>query len=219
MNFILTACKDNSNNFDSKYIEDTVFVNRIKTEQKTTVTLLPEEKDEQKKRLDSLVVVFLENCQSFEDFSLIFEIKKRTDSIYYDLPVIFPVNPLRTKRISSLYGRRLHPIKHIFKNHSGIDLVGYLRDPVFGTANGLVLKATFEKGYGNYVLIEHKYGFQTLYAHLDEVNVQKGERIKRGQIIGRMGSTGQSTGVHLHYEIIKNNRKLKPLDFCTSMLK
>lgn len=119
--------------------------------------------------------------------------------------------PLKDKfRISSPYGGRIHPItgKHSF--HSGIDMAVELAAPVHATASGTVVFAGRKGGYGRCVIIRHSYGFETLYAHLAAYYTTEGKKLGKGAVIGFVGSTGRSTGYHLHYEIRKNGRTIKP---------
>ena len=119
--------------------------------------------------------------------------------------------PLKDKfRISSPYGGRIHPItgKHSF--HSGVDMAVELAAPVHATASGTVVFAGRKGGYGRCVIIRHSYGFETLYAHLAAYYTTEGKKLGKGAVIGFAGSTGRSTGYHLHYEIRKNGRTIKP---------
>lgn len=114
--------------------------------------------------------------------------------------------------LTSHYGLRKHPIHRITKNHFGIDLAAAIGSDVFATASGEVEAATLSsKGHGNHVVIVHPNGFKTLYAHLDSFSVKKGDIINAQQLIGKVGTTGQSTGPHLHYEIIKNGVHIDPM--------
>lgn len=131
---------------------------------------------------------------------------------FKDLPIgINPLNPERLKRVSSSFGERFHPISGQKKKHLGLDISAHENLAVHVTANGEIERIVFsEKGYGNYVLVKHKYGFKTRYAHLNIITVKKGQQVVQGDIIGGVGTTGSSTGNHLHYEIIKNNIHINP---------
>ncbi|BCD67316.1 peptidoglycan DD-metalloendopeptidase family protein [Nitratiruptor sp. YY09-18] len=117
-------------------------------------------------------------------------------------------------RISAGFGWRKHPILHKKEFHPGIDLAAKGKVPIFATANGIIIDAKHGRyGYGNVIKIAHVYGFSTLYGHLRKILVKKGDFVKKGQIIGYMGSTGLSTGQHLHYEVRFDKKPLNPLNF------
>jgi murein DD-endopeptidase MepM/ murein hydrolase activator NlpD len=120
--------------------------------------------------------------------------------------------PLRgTLNISSEYGLRRNPFGGFsYEMHSGIDFRGPIGTPIYATAPGVVAVAQFSGGYGNHVLIDHGYGYETLYGHLSKLEVAAGDRIQRGDLIGRLGSTGRSSGPHLHYEVHRNGQPVNP---------
>lgn len=130
----------------------------------------------------------------------------------YHLEYTIPVHPplFQAYRISSPYGWRTDPLTKKKKFHSGTDLAAELASTVYATADGKVIHAGRKGGYGKCVMIRHSYGFVTLYGHLSACYVQEGEEIRAGKVIGFVGSTGKSTGNHLHYEVRKNNRPIKP---------
>jgi murein DD-endopeptidase MepM/ murein hydrolase activator NlpD len=121
--------------------------------------------------------------------------------------------PMIQTDIRSGFGYRMDPFKSTPAFHSGIDFGAELGQPVFATADGLVERAGWYYSYGNTVIIKHKDGFETLYGHLTRVDVKEGQRVKSGDLIGNAGSTGRSTGTHLHYEIIKNGKRLNPAKY------
>lgn len=118
-------------------------------------------------------------------------------------------NPTRGG-ISSYYGYRKSPFSEAREFHGGVDFRGKTGDEVAATADGVVQKAKYAKGYGKYVVIKHKKGYKTLYAHLSKISVAKGQKVVAGEKIGELGSTGRSTGPHLHYEIIRYGRRINP---------
>lgn len=131
-----------------------------------------------------------------------------------DIPIICPISLSHFKGISSDYGIRIHPIFHIKAMHNGIDIVANKGTPVLSTANGIIKKIRYSRfGYGNYVLIKHNLIYSTLYAHLNTINVKVNDTIKVKQVIGTVGSTGLSTGPHLHYEILKDGKTIDPMIF------
>jgi len=129
------------------------------------------------------------------------------------MPAIQPVSNKNLREIASGFGMRIHPIYGEPKMHEGIDFAAPTGTPVCATGDGVVEETGYSNGYGMRIIIDHKWGYETLYAHLSKSLVHNGQKIKRGQIIGKVGSTGLSTGSHLHYEVIKNSRKINPIDY------
>lgn len=144
--------------------------------------------------------------------SKIYQKFNTTRSIHLDsLPIHKPLDNIH---ITSDYGNRRHPIIHRRLFHTGIDLHGKMGTPVYTTADGVVIKVKASRfGYGNRVIIRHAGGYSTLYAHLSSILVKEGQQVKRGETIGRIGSTGRSTGPHLHYEVRLNGHHIDPLFF------
>ena len=108
---------------------------------------------------------------------------------------------------------RIHPIYGIAKMHNGLDFSATQGTPVYATGDGVVKVAEFGSGFGNNIVINHGYGYETLYGHLVRMKVRPGKRVKRGEIIGWVGSTGASTGPHCHYEVHINGRPVDPVYF------
>ena len=138
------------------------------------------------------------------------------DSIYY-MPLGSPVSSADYIRISDNFGYRMHPILKEVLFHDGIDISAPIGADVFTTGNGIV-QNTFisDIGYGNRVVINHGNGYMTVYAHLDEILVEEGVYVNKGDIIGKVGNTGRSTGPHLHYEVLVNNRPVNPVNYMYS---
>lgn len=132
------------------------------------------------------------------------------------IPCISPLQAedLRRIPVSSSYGNRLHPILNEYKHHSGVDLPGQTGENVYATADGVVVEVQYARNIGNYIKIKHSYGFITVYGHLHTMNVARGDSVKIGKIIGQVGSTGRSTGPHLHYGIKKYGTEQNPLPYC-----
>ena len=121
--------------------------------------------------------------------------------------------PLRYGRLSSNFGYRVDPFLRKPAMHSGVDFGAPYGTPVEATADGIVMHAGFKGGYGRMVEIGHEHGFTTRYAHLSAISVKKGERIAAGAIVGHVGSSGRSTGPHLHYETRRGEEALDPTIF------
>jgi murein DD-endopeptidase MepM/ murein hydrolase activator NlpD len=129
-------------------------------------------------------------------------------------PAIQPVSNKDLSRIASGFGYRIDPIYKTVKYHAGLDFTAPQGTPIYATADGVVSMAGFsDGGYGNHVIIDHGYGYETLYGHMVRVKARAGQHVKRGEIIGYVGSTGKSTGPHCHYEVHKNGQKLDPVYF------
>ena len=132
------------------------------------------------------------------------------------IPSIRPIGKLsRRIKLYSGYGMRIHPIHKIKKMHYGIDFTAPKGTPIYATGNGRIHKVTKSRsGYGNRVMIDHGYGYKTLYAHMKDINVKKGQKVKKGDVIGTVGNTGSSTAPHLHYEVMHKKKKINPIHFC-----
>lgn len=116
-------------------------------------------------------------------------------------------------RITSPFGYRRNPVTGRMHHHTGVDIANVTGTPIFATANGTVSFAAFRGGYGNLIIIEHGYGYTTYYAHLSRISVRPFQIVSRGQVIGYMGSTGQSTAPHLHYEVRFRGNPVNPINY------
>lgn len=132
---------------------------------------------------------------------------------YQSIPSIFPLDTKEQFYITSDFGIRNHPIEKRTKKHLGIDIAVQVGTFVYATANGCVEYSGYEGGHGNTILISHLENVTTRYSHMAILFVAKGEEVKQGDIIGLVGSTGKSTGNHLHYEIRRKNRAIDPKPF------
>ena len=163
---------------------------------------------ETQKRINRLQRFLVAQSKSFEE---IFALAKTQDQMLQSIPAIQPVANKDLKRLASGFGMRIHPIYKIAKMHTGLDFTADVGTEIYATGDG-VIEAIDSKlsGYGHHVVINHGFGYQTLYAHMSRVSVRPGEKVKRGQVIGYVGNTGTSTGPHLHYEVLKNGQKVDP---------
>ncbi|MBF0597567.1 peptidoglycan DD-metalloendopeptidase family protein [Faecalibacter rhinopitheci] len=127
------------------------------------------------------------------------------------LPVLKPVADKYLSRVASGYGSRFHPILKVNKMHNGLDFAAATGTPIYATGDGTVKMAGMNAGYGNVVILKHSKGFETLYAHMSRIKARNGQKVKRGDLIGYVGTTGLSTGPHLHYEIHKDGKPVDPL--------
>lgn len=130
------------------------------------------------------------------------------------IPAIQPVSNKDLSRIASGFGYRIDPVYKTPKMHTGLDFAAPIGTPIYATADGRVQATAFDDGgYGNHVILNHGYGYGTLYGHMVKVKVRPGETVKRGAIIGWVGSTGKSTGPHCHYEVVRNSVKIDPVHY------
>ena len=126
------------------------------------------------------------------------------------IPAIQPIANKDLKRTASGYGMRIDPIYRTPHFHSGMDFSAKIGTDIYATGNGKVTYAFWKQGYGNCVIIDHGYGYQTVYGHLSKFKVRVGQKVTRGEVIGEVGNTGKSTGPHLHYEVIVRGRHDNP---------
>jgi len=129
-------------------------------------------------------------------------------------PAIQPVSNKDLNRLASGFGHRIDPIYKTVKMHAGLDFAAPQGTPIYATADGrITTSGNTSNGYGNHVVINHGYGYETLYGHMVRVKARAGENVKRGEVIGWVGSTGKSTGPHCHYEVHKNGQRINPVYF------
>ncbi|MFT5714604.1 MAG: murein DD-endopeptidase MepM/ murein hydrolase activator NlpD [Flavobacterium sp.] len=163
------------------------------------------------KRVDILTKELAIQSKSLD---YILKLAKEKNKLLSAIPAIQPVRNENLKRMASGFGYRTDPFTKARKMHEGMDFTAKIGTPVFATGDGIVAQAdNTASGYGNHVVIRHGYGYESLYAHLSKYNCRVGQRVKRGDIIGYVGSTGRSEGPHLHYEVHKNKRVVNPLNF------
>jgi murein DD-endopeptidase MepM/ murein hydrolase activator NlpD len=150
-------------------------------------------------------------------FKQLFNSWKKLDSISQGAIAVPSDKPVRTAAFTSGYGVRSDPFRGAAAMHAGIDLAGPSGTPIYATADGTITEAGWNSGgYGRLIKIDHGRGIETRYAHLSSIGVAPGQRVTRGQVIGRMGSTGRSTGSHLHYEVRIDGRAVNPIPFMKS---
>jgi|TARA_B100001540_G_scaffold145558_1_gene129112 murein DD-endopeptidase MepM/ murein hydrolase activator NlpD len=163
------------------------------------------------KKIDQLTKQLYLQSKSFDE---IIELAKNKSKMLASIPAIQPVANKDLKRMTSGYGYRIHPIYKTRKMHYGMDYSAKVGTEIYATGDGVISKVKRSKrGYGNYVKINHGFGYETLYAHMSKYIVKKGQKVKRGEVIGYVGNTGISTAPHLHYEVRKDNKKINPVNF------
>lgn len=140
------------------------------------------------------------------------EMIRNKEKLLAAIPAIQPVSNKNLNRIASGFGFRIDPVYKVTKMHAGLDFTAPQGTPIYATADGRIKTAgRSDGGYGNYVVINHGYGYETLYGHMVRIKVRAGQNIKRGEVIGWIGSTGKSTGPHCHYEVHKNGNPVDPI--------
>lgn len=163
------------------------------------------------KRVDILTKELVIQSKSLDE---IVALAKKKEKLLAAIPAIQPVKNEDLKHMASGYGYRSDPFTKIRKFHYGMDFTARTGTPIYATGDGVVYKADASlSGYGNHIEINHGYGYKTLYAHLSKYKCRPGQRVKRGDIIGYVGSTGRSQAPHLHYEVLKNGERVNPLNF------
>ena len=144
------------------------------------------------------------------DLSLAVDLAARYQETMQRTPSIWPTE---SKQVTSRFGYRKDPFTYRTSLHSGIDIAGTHGDSVYAAADGTVLKSGYDRSKGHYIEINHGQGLRTVYMHLSKRSVKAGERVSKGDIIGQLGSTGRSTGPHLHYEVFKNGAVVNPVTY------
>ena len=163
------------------------------------------------KRLDVLSRRIVVQSKSLDEIRLLAEKK---EELLASIPSIQPIRNEDLKRMASGYGWRIDPFTKTRKRHYGMDFSANRGTPIYAPGDGVVKRAdSRSSGYGRHIRIDHGFGYVTVYAHLNKYNVKRGQKVKRGDIIGYVGSTGRSVAPHLHYEIIKDGKKINPLNF------
>jgi murein DD-endopeptidase MepM/ murein hydrolase activator NlpD len=163
------------------------------------------------KKVDKLKKQMYVQTKSYDD---ILKFAKNKAHMWACIPAVQPVANKELKRLASGYGMRIHPIYKVKRMHTGVDFSAPRGTPIYASGDGVVtvVRKNFG-GYGNEVQVDHGYGYVTLYAHMEKFNVQPGQKVKRGECVGYVGSTGSSTAPHLHYEVIHNGAKVNPVHF------
>jgi len=166
---------------------------------------------ESNKRLDILQKQIVVQSKSLDEITVLAEEKEK---LLTAIPAIQPVNNKDLTRMASGYGMRSDPFTKVRKMHWGMDFTAPRGTPIYATGDGIVKRAdSGSRGYGKHIRIDHGFGYISLYAHLYKYNVRKNQKVKRGDLIGFVGSTGRSEAPHLHYEIFKDGARINPINF------
>lgn len=163
------------------------------------------------KRLDILLRQTYIQSDSYDD---LVEMALNKEKMLASIPAIQPVSNKDLTRTASGWGYRIHPIYKIRKFHYGIDFTAPTGTEIYATGDGTVEQVeASSRGYGNNIIINHGYGYKTRYAHMNGFNVKKGQKVKRGDVIGFVGNTGLSTAPHLHYEVLRSSQRVNPINY------
>ena len=163
------------------------------------------------KQIDILSKMLVVQSKSLGEIQLLAEKK---DEFLAAIPSIQPIKKDDLKRMASGYGWRIDPFTKKRRRHKGMDFSANRGTPIYASGDGIIKRAdNRSSGYGRHIRIDHGFGYVSLYAHLDKYNVKRGQKVKRGEIIGFVGNTGRSVAPHLHYEILKDGKKINPLNF------
>ena len=163
------------------------------------------------KRLDILTKQTVVQSRSLDEIE---RLAANKSELIAAIPTIQPIKNKDLTRVASGFGYRIDPFTKKRRFHYGMDFTAKRGTPVYATGNGIVKRAdNRSSGYGRHIRIDHGFGYVSLYAHLTKYNVRRGQKVKRGDIIGYVGNTGRSAGPHLHYEILKDKKKINPLNF------
>lgn len=147
--------------------------------------------------------------KSYEEIE---DMVKNKEKLLAAIPAIQPVSNKDLSRVASGFGYRIDPVYKTRRFHAGLDFTAPVGTPIYATADGVVKEAGYNTGgYGNNVVINHGFGFETLYAHMYKIKARVGQKVKRGEVIGYIGNTGKSTGPHLHYEVHKKGQPVDPI--------
>lgn len=161
-------------------------------------------------KVDMLAKEIYTQAKSYDE---VLAMSKTQEIRMENIPAIQPVMNKDLKRVASGYGMRIDPVYHVRRFHQGMDFTAPTGTEVFATGNAKVKFAGWKQGYGNTVILDHGFGYETLYAHLYKSLVRKGQKVRRSDIIALVGNTGKSTGPHLHYEVRLNGRPVDPRNY------
>jgi murein DD-endopeptidase MepM/ murein hydrolase activator NlpD len=163
------------------------------------------------RKLDNLRKKIVVQSKSFDE---LYDLARRKEEMLVSIPAIMPISNRDLTRTASGFGPRVHPIYKIIKFHAGMDFTAPTGSEIYVTGNGTVESViSAARGYGKHIIINHGFGYKSLYAHLNDFNVRKGQKVERGDVIGYVGDTGTSLAPHLHYEITLNEKNIDPVNY------
>jgi murein DD-endopeptidase MepM/ murein hydrolase activator NlpD len=198
--------------FEASPIPDSARVKEMEKNREVELVKSMSENELLKGLTEQLNNLSLRVAYQFKSYGDIDGMIKNKEKLLAGIPAIQPVSNKELTRIASGFGYRVDPVYKVTKYHAGLDFAAPQGTPIYATADGTVKQADYnEGGYGNHVVINHGYGYETLYGHMYRIKARVGEHVKRGEVIGYVGSTGKSTGPHCHYEVHKNGQPVDPV--------
>lgn len=163
------------------------------------------------KKIDILSKKAYIQSRSFDE---VVSLAKRMDEMVKSIPAIMPISNKDLTRVASSFGMRIHPFYKVLKMHTGMDFTAPTGTEIYSTGDGVIKKVEYaQRGYGYNVIVDHGFGYETLYAHMSQIIVRPGQKVKRGSVVGYVGNTGTSVAPHLHYEVIRNGTKVNPINY------
>lgn len=163
------------------------------------------------KKLDKLSKKAYIQSKSFDEIA---SLATRMEEMVRCTPNIMPISNKDLTRVASSFGMRIHPFYKVLKMHTGMDFTAPTGTEIYSTGEGVVKKVEYaQRGYGYHVVIDHGFGYETLYAHMSQIIMRPGQKVKRGTVIGYVGNTGTSVAPHLHYEVIRNGAQVNPINY------
>ena len=219
LNAVVDAIEDRDNNLYRVYFNKSAIPDSIRKEGflgKNRYKILEGYDNSQlvintTKRIDVLSKELAIQSKSLDE---ILKLADAKSDLLAAIPAIQPVRNENLKQMASGFGYRTDPFTKARKMHEGMDFTAKTGTPIYATGDGIVARAdNTASGYGNHIVIRHGFGYETLYAHLSKYKARAGQRVKRGDVIGYVGSTGRSEGPHLHYEVHKDKKVVNPLNF------
>jgi murein DD-endopeptidase MepM/ murein hydrolase activator NlpD len=208
--------------FEADPLPDQVRAGNIKIDEKELdKKLSPLNNEELLKQLQQSMARFYQRLKIQQrSYDTLQKFIEKKQEMLASIPSIQPVSNRQLERIASGFGVRIDPIYKILKFHAGLDFTAPTGTPVYATGDGVVEAADYQAGgYGNNIWVRHGYGYRTHYAHMVKLKSVVGQKVQRGEVIGWVGSTGKSTGPHLHYEVERNSEKIDPVHFFYNDLK
>jgi murein DD-endopeptidase MepM/ murein hydrolase activator NlpD len=198
--------------FESSPIPDSIRTKEIENQKEVQLVQGMTENELVKSMQDQLNNLSLRTAYQQKSYDDIDKMVKNKEKLLAAIPAIQPVSNKDLTRIASGFGGRIDPVYKIPKFHAGLDFTAPQGTPIYATADGTIKQSgNTGNGYGNHVIINHGYGYETLYGHMVRTKAREGQSVKRGEVIGYVGSTGKSTGPHCHYEVHRNGRPVDPV--------
>jgi murein DD-endopeptidase MepM/ murein hydrolase activator NlpD len=160
--------------------------------------------------IDQLKKELYVQSKSYDELAIL---ARKKEEMLSSIPAIQPISNKNLKSLASGFGMRIHPIYKVRKFHTGIDFAAVRGTPIYATGDGIAYIPGRNDGYGNLIEVHHGFGFVSRYAHCDVIKIKNGQKIKRGEVLGYVGSTGTATSPHLHYEVIRNSNYANPIHY------